>query len=144
MSARRNLLALLSGLVFAAGLGLSGMTKPAKVVGFLDVSGDWDPSLLFVMAGAISVYAVAVALARRRGTPLFAPSFVWPSLKDIDTRLVGGAAIFGVGWGLSGWCPGPALVSVASLSREALVFVATLAATLLVMRRATSSIRRSP
>lgn len=132
---RRNIVALLSGLLFAAGLGLAGMTKPAKVAAFLDVTGDWDPSLMLVMVGAIGVYALAVVAAKRRGVPLFAPEFAWPSLKRIDARLVGGAALFGIGWGLSGYCPGPAVVSVASLTQENLVFLVVLALTLLASRR---------
>ncbi len=132
---RRNIVALLSGLLFAAGLGLAGMTKPAKVAAFLDVTGDWDPSLMLVMVGAIGVYALAVVAAKRRGVPLFAPEFAWPSLKMIDARLVGGAALFGIGWGLSGYCPGPAVVSVASLTQENLVFLVVLALTLLASRR---------
>ena len=136
MSSRpRNVMAFLSGLLFAAGLGLSGMTKPAKVSAFLDVTGDWDPSLMLVMVGAIGVYAVTVLLARRRGTPWLAPSFVWPTTKSVDARLLGGAALFGIGWGLSGLCPGPAIVSVASLAKETLVFFVVLALTLMAVRR---------
>jgi uncharacterized protein len=132
---RRNVAAFVSGLVFAAGLGLAGMTKPAKVQAFLDVTGDWDPSLMFVMVGAIGVYALAVVVAKRRGAPLYAPEFAWPKLTAIDARLVAGAALFGIGWGLSGFCPGPAVVSVASLTKETVVFFVTLALTLVVMRR---------
>ena len=134
-SSRRNAVAFASGLLFAGGLGLSGMTKPAKVQAFLDVTGDWDPSLMLVMVGAIGVYAVAVAVARRRAAPLYATRFAWPTLSVIDARLVGGAALFGVGWGLMGFCPGPAIVSVASLAPVTVAFFFTLAITLLAMRR---------
>ena len=103
------------GLLFALGLGLSGMTQPAKVTGFLDVTGAWDPSLAFVMAGALAVFAPAYWLSRRRA--------VAASERGLDARLVGGAALFGLGWGLSGFCPGPAIVSLGGASRAALVFV---------------------
>lgn len=104
---RQYAIAFLSGLVFAAGLGLAGMTQPAKVLGFLDIGGAWDPSLAFVMVGAIAVHAVAWRVAARRGVVIETPS-------GVDVRLVGGAALFGIGWGLSGWCPGPSVVALGS------------------------------
>lgn len=110
---KRNGVALLAGLLFALGLALSGMTQPSKVIGFLDVSGHWDPSLAFVMLGAISVHFVALRVAKKRAAPLLAPTFELPARDHIDGKLVAGAALFGLGWGLSGYCPGPALVSVA-------------------------------
>lgn len=109
---QRHGAALASGLLFGAGLALSGMTLPAKVIGFLDVTGDWDPSLAFVMMGAILVHFFAVRLARRRAAPVFGGGFQFPKKKDLDARLVAGAAIFGVGWGLAGICPGPGLVNL--------------------------------
>ncbi len=112
---RSYAIAFLSGLVFAAGLGLAGMTQPAKVLAFLDIGGAWDPSLAFVMVGAIAVHAVAWQIATRRGIVIVVP-------KAIDARLVGGAALFGVGWGLSGWCPGPAVVAMGSGLESAWVF----------------------
>ncbi|MEM7159762.1 MAG: YeeE/YedE family protein [Myxococcota bacterium] len=114
--------ALLCGVVFGLGLGLAGMTNPAKVLSFLDVTGDWDPSLAFVMAGAIAVYAPAYRLVTRRSAPHLGPRFHLPTRRDIDARLVVGALLFGAGWGLGGFCPGPALVSAAGLGRSALVF----------------------
>lgn len=114
------------GLMFGIGLLTSGMTEPQKVLGFLDISGAWDATLAFVMAGAVAVSAIGFALARRRSAPLLAPSFGWPSRSDIDTRLVAGAALFGVGWGLAGICPGPALVNLAGLSAPIIVFVITM------------------
>jgi uncharacterized membrane protein YedE/YeeE len=111
------------GLVFALGLGLSGMTQPGKIVAFLDVTGAWDASLLFVMAGAIAAFAPAYAYSRRLRAPRMAPAFVLPADRRIDARLVAGSILFGVGWGVSGFCPGPAIVSVAALSWAALVFV---------------------
>ena len=120
---KRNAAAFGTGALFAVGLAISGMTKPSKVVGFLDLAGAWDASLAFVMVGAISVYGVTVLLARRRGTPWLAPSFVWPTTKSVDARLLGGAALFGVGWGLGGFCPGPGLVAAGAGSLNAVVFV---------------------
>lgn len=115
------------GALFALGLGISGMADPNNILGFLDVtSGAWNPALLFVMAGALLIHAPAVRIARGRSRPWRAGRFAWPQGRAIDARLVGGAAIFGVGWGLSGFCPGPAIVGVAALHPNTLVFVATL------------------
>lgn len=115
--------ALLAGVLFGLGLVISGMTVPARVVGFLDVTGAWDPTLAFVMAAALGVHAPVVWLARRRTAPLFAPEFSWPELRAIDPKLVVGSAIFGVGWGLSGYCPGPAIVSLPAGGSPVLAFV---------------------
>lgn len=108
----QTLFALLSGLVFGVGLILSGMTDPAKVTAFLDVGGAWDPSLAFVMGGALLVALPAFTLARRRGTTLTQVPLQLPTARRIDRRLVLGSLAFGAGWGLSGYCPGPALVSL--------------------------------
>lgn len=118
--------AFVSGLIFAIGLGLSGMTQPAKVTAFLDIMGNWDPSLAFVMGGAILAYAPLYRLIRRRQTPLFASLFSVPVRTDIDPRLLGGAALFGIGWGLGGFCPGPAIVSLASGQTAVAIFVASM------------------
>lgn len=118
--------AFLSGLIFGGGLGIAGMTQPAKVQAFLDLTGRWDPSLAFVMVGAIGVYAVALRLILRRKTPIFGERFDLPSLRAIDARLVGGAALFGVGWGMAGYCPGPAVVNLATGSQHALGFFAAM------------------
>jgi uncharacterized membrane protein YedE/YeeE len=116
----KQLSALLAGLLFALGLALSGMTQPARVLGFLDVTGAWDPSLAFVMLGALAVYAPAQRLiTRRRARPLQAAAFELPATSPIDAALIAGAAVFGVGWGLAGFCPGPALVASAAGAREA-------------------------
>jgi uncharacterized membrane protein YedE/YeeE len=112
-----------AGALFGAGLAISGMTKPSKIIGFLDPFGAWDPSLAFVMIGAIAVHFVAHRLIARRASPLFDAMFHWPTRKEIDARLVIGAAIFGVGWALAGFCPGPGLVAAASGMAPALVFV---------------------
>jgi uncharacterized membrane protein YedE/YeeE len=114
------------GLVFGLGLLISGMTEPEKVLGFLDFFGAWDATLAFVMAGAVAVAGAGFALARRQNAPLFASRFSWPSRSDIDAPLVVGSALFGIGWGLSGICPGPALVNLAGLTAPIIVFVAAM------------------
>ena len=120
---KRHAAAAATGALFAVGLAISGMTKPSKVVGFLDLAGAWDASLAFVMVGAIAVHFIAFRLVLRRATPLFDVRFHLPSRKDIDLRLLLGSGLFGIGWGLGGFCPGPGLVSAASGSIDALVFV---------------------
>jgi uncharacterized protein len=121
------LAALVSGLVFGAGLFVSGMTNPAKVLGFLDVTGVWDPSLAFVMGGALGLNALAYAATRRRARPLFAERFALPDLRRVDRELLAGAALFGVGWGLVGLCPGPALASLSRGELPVLEFVVAMA-----------------
>jgi uncharacterized protein len=116
-----------AGFVFALGLGVSGMTLPSKVVGFLDVTGAWDPSLAFVMVGAIGVHAAALFAMRNQRAPWFTDAFEPSSAsKPIDTKLLVGAALFGVGWGAGGYCPGPALVACATGGAAPLVFVAAM------------------
>jgi len=135
-------LAFSGGLVFAAGLVLSGMTQPLKVLGFLDITaitkgafpGLWDPTLAFVMGGAVCVTLLAFAWTQRLvSRPLFADQFHVPTLRHIDMPLVGGAALFGVGWGLAGYCPGPALAS-ALLSMDALIFTASMLVGMLICK----------
>ena len=111
------------GLLFGLGLMLSGMTDPSKVIGFLDLFGHWDPSLAFVMGGAIAVGFFAFALAKKRTTNFLGGSLHLPKSTQIDKRLVLGNVMFGAGWGLAGFCPGPALVSMAAGQDKALVFV---------------------
>lgn len=125
-AARRNAAALASGLVFGAGLLLSGMTEPRKVLAFLDVGGVWDPSLAFVMGSALAVSALAFRWTRRRPAPLAAASFSIPAKQPLDAGLLGGAALFGVGWGMSGYCPGPSVVSLASGGTGVVTFFAAL------------------
>ncbi len=116
----------LSGLIFSLGLAVGGMTDPAKVLGFLDFAGSWDPSLMFVMAGAMGSYGVARMLILKRAKPVCAESFpVFPKSRP-DSRLLSGAALFGIGWGLGGWCPGPALVSIGAGAAPLLAFVAAM------------------
>lgn len=119
---------LLAGLVFGLGLIVSGMANPAKVLGFLDLTGRWDPSLAFVMAGAIAVAMPAFALARKRTSSFLGAEMHLPSKRSIDRRLVGGSLLFGVGWGIAGFCPGPALVSLGMGQIKGLVFVAAMLA----------------
>ena len=115
-----------SGVLFGVGLAISGMTRPEKVVGFLDLAGAWDASLAFVMLGAILVHFLAYRVARRRVSPLFESRFDFPTRKDVDRKLVAGAAVFGIGWGLGGFCPGPGIVAAASGALPAIVFVAAM------------------
>ncbi len=115
-----------AGVLFALGLALGGMTRTDKVLGFLDVTGNWDPALAFVMGGAISVHAVAYVVQRRTDGPWIGGSWSLPTSRVIDRRLVGGAVLFGVGWGLSGLCPGPAVMNVATFDPGTLVFVASM------------------
>jgi uncharacterized protein len=119
---------LLAGLVFGLGLIVSGMANPAKVLGFLDLGGAWDPSLAFVMAGAIAVGAVAFAVARQRTRSFLGAAMQLPTSRDIDRRLVIGSALFGIGWGMAGFCPGPALVALGMGEVKALVFVVAMLA----------------
>lgn len=124
----RFLVPLLCGLIFGAGLAVSGMVNPAKVLGFLDVTGQWDPSLLLVMAGGVGVFALGFLLVKRSGRPLMAAKFEIPTRRDIDPKLVIGAALFGIGWGLAGFCPGPALTGLAFGLTKVYVFVAAMVA----------------
>ena len=116
------LFSLFSGLLFGLGLIVSGMADPDKVLGFLDLAGPWDPSLALVMAGAIGVGAVAFALARRRSVSLLGLPMKLPKARHIDRRLVIGSLVFGAGWGIAGFCPGPALVALGTGENQALVF----------------------
>jgi uncharacterized membrane protein YedE/YeeE len=127
---RASLVAFVAGVIFAVGLGLAGMLQPAKVMGFLDFLGAWDPSLALVMVGAIGVNTLVYHLGvKGKEKALLGMTFNLPTRKDLDAKLLGGAAIFGVGWGLGGFCPGPGLVSLATLAKggtAALTFVGTM------------------
>lgn len=120
--------ALLAGLVFGIGLIVSGMANPDKVLGFLDLAGDWDPSLAFVMAGAIAVGVIAFTFARKRTVSLLGLQMKMPTATQLDRRLVGGGLMFGVGWGIAGFCPGPALVALGTGEAKAVVFVVAMLA----------------
>lgn len=125
---RRALAALVAGLLFGLGLTVSGMIDPAKVLGFLDLAGDWDPSLALVMATAVPVAAADFRLTGRWTRPLLAASFAAPSAAKIDVRLATGALLFGIGWGLVGYCPGPALASIGLVVPGNLLFVGSMLA----------------
>jgi len=127
------------GFVFAVGLAFGGMTQPAKVIGFLDVFGAWDPSLAFVMGGAVATHAILRALVMRRGVPVLAARFSLPTLTAIDARLLVGAALFGVGWGIAGFCPGPAIVASGAGAGRAIVFAAAMLAGMLLQGRVSGS-----
>jgi uncharacterized protein len=116
----------ISGIIFGLGLALSGMSNPAKVQNFLDIAGTWDPSLAFVMAGAIAVTATGYVWVMRRQQPMYDNQFDLPPTSPIDAQLLAGAAIFGVGWGLGGFCPGPAIASLALAAKGTVVFIAAM------------------
>ncbi len=118
-----NFTALLAGLVFGLGLIVSGMANPAKVIGFLDLTGRWDPSLALVMAGAIGVGVIAFAIAHKRAETMLGVELKLPGTRHIDRRLVIGSAIFGVGWGIAGFCPGPGLVALGMGNQKGMLFV---------------------
>jgi uncharacterized membrane protein YedE/YeeE len=121
-----------AGLVFGLGLIVSGMVNPAKILGFLDLAGKWDPSLMLVMAGAVAVAAVAFALAGRRSESMLRTPIHLQARRDIDRRLVVGSLLFGAGWGLAGFCPGPALVALGTLQLKPFVFVGAMVAGMLM------------
>lgn len=123
---------LIAGLLFGLGLIISGMTNPAKVLGFLDLAGPWDPSLAFVMAGAIAVGAVAFQAARKRSRSLLGDPMRLPSATLVDRRLIAGALAFGAGWGLAGFCPGPALASLATGGAKPAIFSGAMVAGMLI------------
>ena len=131
---RLILAAFASGVLFGVGLAMSGMTDPRRVLGFLDLFGEFDPTLLFVLGGAVVTTTVLFRFVLRRGTPVLASTFHLSNLKHVDRRLLGGAAIFGIGWGIAGYCPGPALAGLGIASIEALWFVPAMIAGMLLHR----------
>jgi hypothetical protein len=131
----QRVVALVSGALFGFGLALAGMTQPAKVRGFLDFTGRWDPSLAFVMGGAVLVHMVAYRLIALRTSPRFALRFSLPTRRDLDAKLLVGAALFGVGWGLGGFCPGPGIVSLVSGAPTAFAFVVAMVLGLVITAR---------
>ena len=131
---KNNFSALTVGFIFAMGLGISGMTQPQKVIGFLDLFGKWDPSLIFVMIGAIVVHAITFRVIRKKEAPWFSSEWHIPNRKDVTPALVGGSLIFGFGWGLAGYCPGPAVTSLASLDQRPVVFVSSMIVGMILFR----------
>lgn len=137
--------ALLAGLIFGIGLALSGMLDPARVIGFLDIAGGrWDPTLVFVLAGAVGVAALGFAWTARRRAPVFNASFDLPPAEAIDARLLGGAALFGVGWGLVGYCPGPAIASLGFAGQSAAMFTLAMVGAMVATRWLLDSAARTP
>lgn len=133
------LISILSGILFAAGMLISGMVAPVKVLAFLDIFGDWDPSLAFVMGGALMVFLPTYhLLIKKRTTPLAAERFNTPAKSKIDAHLILGASIFGVGWGLAGLCPGPAITSISSGSSDILLFVVAMLTGMWLMPKVSS------
>lgn len=132
---KNSLVSFAVGVLFATGLGISGMTNPGKVLAFLNVFGQWDPSLLFVMVGAIGFHFAAYRFIKKKTSPLLDKKFYLPERKDIDWKLVTGAALFGVGWGLAGFCPGPAITSIASGNLNVLVFVLSMLIGMILFKR---------
>ena len=133
----RNAIAAVCGALFTAGVCISGLVRPSKVIGFLDFGGAWDASLAIVMATALAIYALAWRLVPRGRVPMLGDEFPGPPPSIVDARLVGGAVLFGLGWGLAGYCPGPAIVSVVSGAKSSLVFVGAMAVAMLAYHRTT-------
>ncbi len=123
----RALAGLIAGLLFGLGLAVGGMTDPVRVLGFLDVAGAWDPTLIGVMGGAVVISFVGYRLVWRMGAPALDSRFFLPTRQDLDSRLLGGAALFGIGWGLSGYCPGPAVASVSGVTGPLVGFLVAMA-----------------
>ena len=118
-----KLISLISGLIFGLGLTISGMVNPEKVIGFLNIFREWDPSLIFVMLGAIITFSPLYFIFKRKSRPILTPQFIIPSRKDLDKNLIVGASLFGIGWGLVGLCPGPAISALSFLKNEVYIFV---------------------
>ena len=138
-------MALLAGVLMGLGLAVSGMINPAKVLNFLDLAGDWDPTLAVVMASALLTTMVGYRFALRREAPIFATGFSLPGRRDIDRRLIAGAALFGIGWGIAGFCPGPAIAALTSLRAEPFLFVVAMAIGMVIVKHlASGQIPTSP
>ena len=130
----RQLPILASGVLFGAGLTLGGMTDPARVRGFLDLFGDWDPTLAFVMGGAVIVMAIAWRFQRKLTQPIFAEAFAIPSRNDLTAKLIGGSALFGIGWGIAGLCPGPGIAALVIEPISAVIFLVAMIAGMAFVR----------
>jgi uncharacterized membrane protein YedE/YeeE len=130
----RTFLTFLTGALFGTGIAMSGMANPAKVINFFDVAGTWDPSLAFVMGGAVIVTFIGYRLVMQRPSPIYEPTFDVPTNRKLDAKLISGAAIFGVGWGIAGFCPGGALPALGTLDSRVVIFVGALIAGMLATR----------
>ena len=130
----RIIIPLLSGIIFGAGLALGGMTDPARVRGFLDLFGDWDPTLAFVMGGAVIVMAIAWVVQKQLAHPVFAESFSLPGTQDLNPKLIGGAALFGIGWAIAGLCPGPGIAALVIEPASAAIFIVAMLAGMALVR----------
>lgn len=135
MTLKNIIISFVVGFIFAIGLGVSGMTQPHKIISFLDIFGNWDISLMFVMVGAILVHSVAYPLVRKRPSPLFASSFQVPARKELTKSLILGSFLFGIGWGIGGYCPGPAVTSLVSLREPVFAFVISMIIGMLIYRK---------
>lgn len=131
----RNLFVLLGGILFGAGLVISGMTDPSRVIGFLDLFGDWQPALAFVMGGALVTFGIGLLLLKRSGKGFFGCSLPDTSADPVQPRRILGAALFGIGWGLAGFCPGPAIANIANLRMETLWFVPAMLAGMVIVQQ---------
>ncbi|MAY19451.1 MAG: hypothetical protein CL955_02380 [Erythrobacteraceae bacterium] len=130
----RIIIPLLSGVIFGAGLALGGMTDPARVRGFLDLFGDWDPTLAFVMGGAVIVMAIAWVVQKQLVHPVFAESFALPGTQDLNPKLIGGAGLFGIGWAIAGLCPGPGIAALVIEPASAAIFIVAMLAGMALVR----------
>lgn len=131
----KNFMALISGILFSLGLGLSGMMDPKKVLGFLDVTRTWDPSLAFVMGGALVITVVTFRFILKRKAPVCEQNFALPTAKDITSRLVIGSALFGIGWGLAGLCPGPAIANIFTGNLQMILFVTIMVISMIITEK---------
>ena len=136
-----KILFVFSGFLFAIGLGISGMTNPSKVKAFLDIFRDWNPSLILVMAGAISVHGLVYFWVRKMKAPIFSPNFSFPNQTHLDAKTLAGSALFGIGWGLSGYCPGPVITSLGLMSRPVLIFFVAMGTGMLIYHSIKSKIK---
>jgi uncharacterized membrane protein YedE/YeeE len=128
------LISFFTGLLFSIGLSVSGMVNPDKVIGFLDITGDWDPALMFVMAGGVILNFILFKFILRRKNPIYMDEFTMPTSTDVDWRLVTGSAIFGIGWGLAGVCPGPGIANLFLLQTEMIAFVGAMIGGMLIFK----------
>lgn len=140
----RLIITYLVGTIFGVGISISGMANPAKVLNFFDIAGAWDPSLLFVMGGAVVTTFIGYKLVFGRGTPVFGQAFLVPTRRDFDARLIGGSALFGVGWGIAGFCPGGALPALGTGRWEVFAFTAALLVGIVLARLVQTALTPTP